>query len=47
MITPWQLAQAWPDAELVVVEDSGHTGGRSMGDAMRAGAERLYATIMR
>lgn len=24
--TPWQLAQAWPDARLVVVEDSGHTG---------------------
>jgi proline iminopeptidase len=22
----WELAQAWPDAELVVVEDSGHTG---------------------
>jgi proline iminopeptidase len=27
----WELAQAWPDAELVVVEDSGHTGS----DAMR------------
>ncbi|MFI6457409.1 hypothetical protein ACIBF6_38365 [Streptosporangium amethystogenes] len=24
--TPWQLAQAWPDARLVVVDDSGHTG---------------------
>ncbi|MGX7827050.1 prolyl aminopeptidase [Actinokineospora sp. 24-640] len=26
----WQLAQAWPDAELAVIEDSGHTGGPGM-----------------
>jgi proline iminopeptidase len=30
--TAWELAQAWPGSELVVVEDSGHTGS----DAMRA-----------
>jgi proline iminopeptidase len=30
--TAWHLARAWPDAELVVVEDAGHTGS----DAMRA-----------
>jgi proline iminopeptidase len=24
--TAWELARAWPDAELVIVEDSGHTG---------------------
>jgi proline iminopeptidase len=24
--TAWALARAWPDAELVVVDDSGHTG---------------------
>jgi proline iminopeptidase len=24
--TAWQLAQAWPDARLIVVDDSGHTG---------------------
>jgi len=29
--TAWELAQAWPGSELVVVEDSGHTGS----DAMR------------
>ncbi|GAA3444173.1 prolyl aminopeptidase [Planomonospora venezuelensis] len=29
--TAWELARAWPDAELVIVEDSGHTGS----DAMR------------
>jgi proline iminopeptidase len=30
--TAWELARAWPDAELIVVEDSGHTGS----DTMRA-----------
>ncbi|GAA5116700.1 prolyl aminopeptidase [Pseudonocardia adelaidensis] len=30
--TAWELARAWPDAELVIVEDSGHTGS----DAVRA-----------
>lgn len=28
--TAWELAQVWPDAELVVVEDSGHTGSDTM-----------------
>jgi proline iminopeptidase len=28
--TAWELARAWPDAELVVVEDSGHTGSGTM-----------------
>ncbi|MDP4507514.1 prolyl aminopeptidase [Nonomuraea turcica] len=28
--TAWHLAQAWPDARLVVVDDSGHTGSETM-----------------
>lgn len=28
--TAWQLAQAWPDARLVVVDDAGHTGSAAM-----------------
>lgn len=28
--TAWELAQAWPDARLVVIEDSGHTGSTTM-----------------
>ncbi|HET9051412.1 MAG TPA: prolyl aminopeptidase [Candidatus Dormibacteraeota bacterium] len=28
--TAWELARAWPDARLVVVADSGHTGSESM-----------------
>jgi proline iminopeptidase len=28
--TAWELAQAWPDAELVVIDDSGHTGSGAM-----------------
>ncbi|MBG0827905.1 prolyl aminopeptidase [Planomonospora sp. ID67723] len=30
--TAWELARAWPDAKLVIVDDSGHTGS----DAMRS-----------
>ncbi|XVH33459.1 alpha/beta fold hydrolase (plasmid) [Haloferacaceae archaeon DSL9] len=28
--TAWALHRRWPDSELLVVEDSGHTGSRSM-----------------
>jgi proline iminopeptidase len=28
--TAWELAQAWPSSELVVVSDSGHTGSETM-----------------
>ena len=31
--TAWELAQAWPDARLVVIEDSGHTGSAAMTEA--------------
>ncbi|MGP4097119.1 prolyl aminopeptidase [Nonomuraea sp. KM90] len=34
--TAWELAQAWPDAELVVVEDSGHTGSQTFVQAIRS-----------
>jgi proline iminopeptidase len=37
--TAWQLARAWPDATLHVVEDSGHTGSPAMRDAIAAAAE--------
>jgi proline iminopeptidase len=33
--TAWRLAQAWPGAELVVIEDSGHTGSPSMRDQLQ------------
>ena len=35
LLTAWELAQAWTDAELVVVDDSGHTGSPSMAAAIR------------
>jgi proline iminopeptidase len=34
--TACQLAQAWPDARLVVVEDSGHTGSETMNNEILA-----------
>ena len=42
-ITAWELAQAWPDAELIVIDDSGHTGSPAMQDALDAAADRMYA----
>jgi proline iminopeptidase len=45
VITAWELARAWPDAELVVVDDSGHTGSAAMQEALRAAGDRLFATI--
>ena len=44
-ITPWLLANAWPDAELIIIDDSGHTGSISMQKALHDGADRLFATI--
>ena len=43
--TPWELARAWPGAELVIIEDSGHTGSATMADQMHAAADRLYQQI--
>jgi proline iminopeptidase len=34
--TAWALARAWPDAELVVAEDSGHTGSDTTRQRKRA-----------
>lgn len=34
LLTAWELAQAWPDADLRIIEDSGHTGSPSMGVAV-------------
>lgn len=34
LLTAWELARAWPDAELRIIEDSGHTGSPSMGAAV-------------
>ncbi|MEE6180028.1 prolyl aminopeptidase [Mycobacterium sp. 050134] len=30
LLTAWELAQAWPDADLRIIEDSGHTGSPRM-----------------
>jgi proline iminopeptidase len=43
--TPWELARAWPGAELIIVEDSGHTGSASFAEQGHAAADRLYEQI--
>lgn len=32
--TAWELSKTWPDAELKVIDDSGHTGSPAMQDAV-------------
>jgi proline iminopeptidase len=39
---PWALAAAWPESELVVV-DEGHRGGSGMRRAIAAAADRFAA----
>jgi proline iminopeptidase len=39
--TAWELARAWPDAQLIVVGDSGHTGSDSMREEMRGALDRF------
>jgi proline iminopeptidase len=38
---PWQLARAWPDASLVVVEDAGHTGSDAFAREIMAAVDRF------
>ena len=42
LITPYELAKAWPDAELVVGEDAGHTGSAAMRALEEAAYERVF-----
>ena len=45
VITAWELARAWPDAELIVIDDSGHTGSAAMQEALDAAGDRLFAGV--
>ncbi|MER7408840.1 prolyl aminopeptidase [Streptomyces cacaoi] len=42
--TAWELARAWPDAELTVVEDAGHLGTEETGRRITAALDRFAAT---
>lgn len=46
LLTAWELARAWPDAELVVVEDSGHTGSPTMRAALTDAIARFAGTAL-
>ena len=45
VIKAWELARAWPGAELVVVEDSGHTGSASMERAVMGALDRFAGAM--
>jgi proline iminopeptidase len=44
-ITAWELARAWPGAELIIVDDAGHTGSATMRETLRDARERLAAMV--
>jgi len=44
-MTAWELARGWPGAELLVVEDSGHTGSATMAQALLDATDR-YADVV-
>lgn len=37
----WEFARAWPDGELIVVDDAGHKGSAAMGERVRAAVHRF------
>ena len=39
--TAWEVAKAWPDAELRIIEDSGHTGSPAMAAAITEAVARF------
>jgi proline iminopeptidase len=43
LATAWELARAWPDAHLIVAEDSGHTGGEALRNAILTALEHFAA----
>jgi proline iminopeptidase len=43
LVTAWELARAWPDARLVVVNDSGHTGSDTMRTEILGALDALRA----
>lgn len=42
----YELAKAWPGAELVIVEDSGHTGSPSFGTVLGEAIERISGKLV-
>jgi len=44
LINAWELSKAWPDAELIIVEESGHTGSDTFFNHKRAALDR-YASM--
>ncbi|HZD96786.1 MAG TPA: prolyl aminopeptidase [Micromonosporaceae bacterium] len=43
-VVAWELAQAWPDAKLRIIDDSGHTGSDTMAHTMLAALDGFART---
>jgi proline iminopeptidase len=42
--TAWMLVAAWPDCELVVIDDAGHGGAEGTGVALVAATDRFASS---
>ena len=45
VVTAWELARAWPGAELIIIDDSGHTGSAAMQEVLDSAGDTLFAVI--
>ncbi|MFC4078654.1 alpha/beta fold hydrolase [Amycolatopsis samaneae] len=43
--TPWQLVAAWPEAELVLIDDTGHGGSAELAAARVAATDRFAGAV--
>ncbi len=43
-VVAWELARAWPDAKLRIIDDSGHTGSDTMAHKMLAALDGFART---
>jgi proline iminopeptidase len=43
--TPWALTRAWPDAELVMIDEAGHNGNTALAEARLASVDRFRRPV--
>lgn len=45
LTTAWELAKAWPDAELTVIDAAGHLGGPATSRVVLAALDRFARRV--
>jgi proline iminopeptidase len=47
LLFAWELVRAWPEAELKIIEDSGHTGSPALAEALGEAVEKFSPPVAR